>query len=80
MPACHPPHGLLVVVVAHPAGHHVAELRELDLARAVCVELVDHLEELGLGGGHAHAPHGVAQLPGGDGPTPVSVKHVERLS
>ena len=38
-PEGHPNH-LLVIRVAHLVGHHVAELRELNLSRSICVILI----------------------------------------
>ena len=74
------PHSFLVVILAHLAGHHVTELGKLNLPGAVTVELVDHLQQLRLGGVHPHGPHGVAKLSGGDCPATISVKQVECLS
>ena len=74
------PHGFLVVIRADLAGHHVTELGKLDLPGPVSVELVDHLQQLRLGGVHPHGPHGVAQLSGGDCAATISVKQVECLS
>ena len=51
------PHGFFVLVGPDLAGHHVAELGELDLPGPVSVELVDHLQQLRLGGIHPHGPH-----------------------
>ena len=74
------PHGFFVLVGPDLAGHHVAELGELDLPGPVSVELVDHLQQLCLSGVHPHGPHGVSQLSGGDCSASISVKQVECLS
>ena len=74
------PYSLLVVRLSHLARHHVTKLGELNLPGTVSVELVDHLQQLCLGGIHAHGSHGVAQLTGRYRPTTVSIKHVECLS
>ena len=41
---------LLRVGVAHLARHHRQELGEIDRAVPVCVDLVDHVLQLSLGG------------------------------
>ena len=41
--------------------------------------LIDELQQVILGGVHAHCPHGPAQLLGADVSTSVNVKLIERL-
>ena len=74
------PHSFLVLILPDLAGHHVAELGELNLPGPVSVELVDHLQQLCLSGVHPHGPHGVSQLSGGYCSASISVKQVECLS
>ncbi len=45
----------------------------------VCVDLVDHVLQLGLGGVLSERPHDGAQLLGRDGAVAVLVEQAERL-
>lgn len=51
----------------HLAGHEVQELREVDGAVAISINLVDHVLQLCLCWVLAQAAHDCAQLLGGDG-------------
>ena len=70
---------LLGVRVLHLAGHQGQELREVDGAGAVLVDLVDHILQLGLGGVLAQGAHDGSQLLGGDGAITVLVEQGEGL-
>merc|ERR1719238_1646969 len=70
---------LLGVGVLHLLGHEVQELREVDGARAVGVDLVNHVLELSLCGILPEGAHDGSQLLGGDGAIAVLVEEGESL-
>ena len=70
---------LLAVGVLHLAGHHGKELREINGAIAISIDLIDHVLELGLSGVLAKGAHDGAQLLGGDGAIAVLVEQGEGL-
>ena len=70
---------LLAVSVLHLASHHSKELREIDGAVAISIDLIDHVLELGLSGVLAKGAHDSAQLLGGDGAITVLVEQGEGL-
>jgi len=57
---------LLTISVLHLPGHHGQELREIDSAIAIGVDLVDHILEFMLCGVLAQRTHHGAKLPRGD--------------
>ena len=57
-------HGLKVWVLDQEGGAQLTELWELDLSRAVLVNLQDKVLQLLLGGSEAHGPHDLAQVIG----------------
>ena len=70
---------LLGVGVLHLARHHGEELREVNGAVAVGVDLVDHVLELSLSRVLAEGAHDGAELLGGDGAITVLVEEGEGL-
>merc|ERR1719217_1112082 len=70
---------LLRVRVLHLARHEGAELREVNGAVAVGIDLVDHVLQLSLRRVLAERAHHGAQLLGGDGAVAVLVEQRERL-
>ncbi len=70
---------LLRVSVLHLTGHHGQELGEINGAVAICIDLVDHVSELGLGGVLSKGSHDGSKLLGGDGAITVLVEEGERL-
>merc|ERR1711936_87741 len=65
---------LLGVSVLHLAGHQRAELREVNGAVAISIDLVDHVLELSLGRVLAEGAHDSTKLLGGDGAIAVLVE------
>ena len=57
-----PLHGLHVGVLHEEGGAQLAELTELDLARAVLVDLGEQVLQLVLGGPEAHGAHDLPQV------------------
>jgi len=57
---------LFAVRVAHLAGHHGEEFREIDGAVAVSVDFVDHVLQLSLGGVLTERSHDSSELLSGD--------------
>merc|ERR1711870_196335 len=55
-------HGLKVWVLDQEGGAQLTELWELNLSRAVLVNLQDKVLQLLLGGSEAHGPHDLAQV------------------
>ena len=70
---------LFAVSLAHLLRHHVEELGEVDLARAVAVDVADHLLQLLLLGLEAQRAHGHLQLLRVDLLTAVRVEQIKRL-
>jgi len=70
---------LLRVGILHLARHHGEELRKVDGAIVVSVNLVDHVLKLGLGGVLAERAHDGAELLGGDLTITILVKEGEGL-
>merc|ERR1719181_1347302 len=70
---------LLGVRVLHLAGHQGAELREVNGAVAVGIDLVDHVLQLRLGRVLAERAHDGAELLGGDRAVTVLVEEGEGL-
>lgn len=68
---------LLGVPITHPRGHQVQEFPELDGARVVGVEVVDHLVNGLVAGLQAQSVHGIFQFLGVDGTTLVSIEEIE---
>merc|ERR1740133_238785 len=71
---------LLGVLLAHLSGHHLEEFGELNLARAVSVNVGDHLAKLFLLHLEAKGTHGGLQLAVVDGARMVRVEEVESLT
>ena len=57
-----PLHGLHVRVLDKEGGTELTKLSELDLARAVLVDLRQQVLQLLLGGTEAHRPHDLAEV------------------
>jgi len=70
---------LLGVGILHLPGHHGKELREVDGAVVVGVDLVNHVLKLRLGGVLAQRAHDGTELLGGDLAITVLVKEGEGL-
>merc|ERR1719440_477608 len=68
------------VLLAHLRGHHLQELIEVDRARAVLVDVRNHLFDLLLLRLEAERTHRHLQLLGVDGARTVGIKEVERLA
>merc|ERR1712180_560362 len=61
-----PLHGLHIRVLNKEGGTELAKLSELDLARAILVDLMEQVLQLLLGGTEAHGPHDLAEVVGGE--------------
>ena len=70
-------HGLNVGVLNKEGGAELAELRELNLAGAVLVDLIDEVDQLLLGWPEAHGPHDLAELISGEIVLLLRVEQVE---
>ncbi|CAH0371854.1 unnamed protein product, partial [Pelagomonas calceolata] len=71
---------LAAVLLAHLRRHHLEELREVDRAGPVLVDVRDHLLDLLLLRLEAQRAHRHLQLLGVDGARAVRVEEVERLA
>merc|ERR1719189_1223662 len=70
---------LLGVGVLHLARHEGQELWKVDGAITICVDLIDHVLELSLGGVLSQRPHHSAQLFRGDCAIAILVEERESL-
>merc|ERR1719326_1945037 len=68
---------LLGVSVLHLAGHEVEELREVNGAGAIGIDLVDHVLELSLGRVLAEGAHDSSELLGGNGTIAILIEKGE---
>jgi hypothetical protein len=65
---------LLAIRVLHLPGHHGEELREIDRAVTIGVDLVDHVTQLGFGRVLAKGAHDGTEFAGGDRAISVFLK------
>ena len=68
------------ILLTHLRRHHLEELGEVDRARAVLVDVRDHLLDLLLLGLEAEGAHGNLELLGVDRAAPIRVEEVEGLA
>jgi len=72
-----PLHRLHVGVLHQEGGAQLAELADLDLARAVLIDLFEQVLQLLLGGTEAHRPHDLAKIVGREEVLLLRVEQVE---
>ena len=69
---------LLTIAVLHLSGHHGQELREIDSAVAIGVDLVDHILKFGLCGVLAQGTHDGPKFFRGDGTISICHRTIRR--